>query len=90
VQYAAWSGAAAGASAGRGRRTGCSGSRPGTLQVLQVEQLQGDGGLPPLGVNPCAIGRGPLPLPVEPAFERLVGERLDLGPVQPRGLGPGE
>ena len=66
------------------------------LQVFQVEQLQGDPGLAALGVDPGAVGRGTLPLAghgrpaVELALEPVVGQRLDLGPVQAGGPGARE
>jgi hypothetical protein len=49
------------------------------LQVLQVQQLQGDARLAPLGMNPGAVRGGPLPLPdhlrpaIEPALEPASG-----------------
>src|SRR6266446_6433329 len=63
------------------------------LQVLEVEQLQGDAGPAALGVDPGAVRRRALPLArglwpaVELALQPLVRQRLDQGPVQPRGLG---
>jgi hypothetical protein len=64
------------------------------LEVLEVEQLQGHAGLPPLGMQVGAVGPGPLTLAgdlgpaVEPGLQGLVGQALDLGPVQPGGPGP--
>ena len=64
------------------------------LEVLEVEQLQGHAGFPALGVQVDAVRLGPVPrprgfgAPVQAGFEHVVGERLDLGPVQPRGPGP--
>jgi hypothetical protein len=66
------------------------------LQVFEVEQLQGDAGLAALGVDPGAVGRGTLPLAhhfrpaVEPALEHVVGQRLDLRPVEAGGPGARE
>jgi hypothetical protein len=59
------------------------------LQVLEVEQLQGDAGPAALGVDPSAIRRRALPLArhlgpaVEPALQDRLAQRLGLGPVQP-------
>jgi len=64
------------------------------LQVLEMEQFQGDAGPAALGVDPGAVGRRTLPLArdlraaVEPTLEDVVGQPLDLGPVQSCGLGP--
>ena len=64
------------------------------LQVLQVEQLEGDAGLAPFGMQDGAVGPGPDPLagdlgpPVEPARQAVLAQGLDLGPVQPGGAGP--
>ena len=61
-----------------------------------MEQLQGDAGPAALGVDPGAVGRRALPLPgdlrpaMEPAFPGVVAQRLDLRPVQPGPLGPGD
>jgi hypothetical protein len=66
------------------------------LQVLEVEQLEGDPRPPPLGVDPGAVRGGPLPLPchlgpaIEPALQDVVGQGLDLGPVQPGSRVPRE
>jgi hypothetical protein len=66
------------------------------LQVLQVEQLEGDARPPPLGVDPGAVRGWPLPLPrhlgppVEPGLQDVVGQGLDLGPVQPGPCRPRE
>jgi hypothetical protein len=66
------------------------------LQVFEVEQLEGDAGLAPLGVDPGAVRRRTLALTrhlgptVEPALQDLVGQHLDLEPVQAGGLGPGQ
>ena len=63
------------------------------LEVLEVQQLQGDAGLAPLGVQVGAIGddavvggrrRGP----IHAGLEDLVGQALDLGPIEPGGPGP--
>lgn len=63
------------------------------LEVLQVEQFEGDAGLVPLGVQDRAVGDGPMMRgrrrrPVEPGLQHLVAERLDLRPVEPGGAGP--
>jgi hypothetical protein len=66
------------------------------LQVFEVEQLQGDAGLAPFGVDPGAVGGGALPLAghlrpaVELPLEPVVGQRLDLSPVQAGGPGARE
>ena len=65
------------------------------LEVLEVEQLQGDAGLAPFAVDVGAIRprpRGALGdrgegARVEPRLQRLVGQGLDGGPVQPGLLG---
>jgi hypothetical protein len=64
------------------------------LQVLEVEQLQGDAGLSSLGVDPHTVRPGPSPLAghlrpaVEPRLQGLVRQLVDLDPVQPGDLGP--
>ena len=63
------------------------------LQVLEVQQLEGDAGLAPLGVQGRAVGDRPMlrrrcRRPVQAGLQRLVTERLDLQPVQPGGAGP--
>jgi hypothetical protein len=66
------------------------------LQVFEVEQFQGDAGLAALSVDPGAVGRGTLPLTshvrpaVELTLELVVGQRLDLSPVQAGGAGARE
>ena len=56
--------------------------------VGRVEQFEGDPGLPPLGVQVGAVRDGPMVGglgrgPVHPGLQRLVGEGVDLGPVEP-------
>jgi hypothetical protein len=66
------------------------------LEVLEVEQLQGDARLATFAVDVRTVRprpRGALGdrdegAPVEPRLQRLLGERLDGGPVQPGLLGP--
>ena len=62
------------------------------LQVLQMQQLEGDAGLAPLGMQRDAVGhrsvvRGRRRRPVQAGLQRLVTERLDLRPGQPGGAG---
>ena len=63
------------------------------LEVLEVEQLQGDAGFAALGVQGGAVGPRPDAAPghlaaaVQPPLERVVGQGLDLGPVEPGGAG---
>ena len=62
------------------------------LEILQVQQLEGDAGLVPFGVQDRAVGHGPMVRgrrrrPVQAGLQRLVAERLDLRPVEPGGAG---
>jgi hypothetical protein len=63
------------------------------LEVLEVEQFERHAGLASLGMQVGAVGPGPLTLTdnlgpaVEPGLQGLVGQALDLGPVQPGGPG---
>ena len=65
------------------------------LQVLEVEQLQGDAGPAALGVDPRAVGRRALPLArdlrpaVEPALQDVVGQRSGPEASPARRPGPG-
>ena len=63
------------------------------LEVLDVQQLQGDAGLAPLDVHVGAIGDDPVVggrrrRPVHAGLKDLVGQALDLGPVEARRPGP--
>jgi hypothetical protein len=63
------------------------------LEVLEVEQLQSDAGLPPLGVQVGAIGDDPVMggrrrRPVHPSLKHFVGQALDLSPLEPGRPGP--
>ncbi len=59
-----------------------------------MEQLQGDDWLGALGVQDGAVGPRPAAAPghraeaVEATLQRVVGQGLDLGPVQPGRPGP--
>ena len=62
---------------------------------VEVQQFQGDAGLLPLGVEVRTIRDGAAPpagigYPVEAGFQDVVGEPLDLGPVQAGVGGPAE
>ena len=63
------------------------------LEVLEVEQLQGDAGLAALGVQRGAVGpravaaAGHHAQAVQPPLQVVVGQGLDLDPVEPGGLG---
>ncbi len=57
-----------------------------------MQQLERDAGLAPFGVNPRTVRRGPAAAgdgrpAIEPTFEDIVGEGLDLRPVEPGLLG---
>ena len=58
------------------------------LEVLEVEQLQRDAGLAALGVQGGAVGPRPAAAPghraeaVQPRLQGVVGQGLDLGPVE--------
>jgi hypothetical protein len=63
------------------------------LEVLEVQQLQGDAGLAPLGVQVGTVGDDPVVgggrrRPVHAGLQHLVGQALDLGPIQPGGPRP--
>jgi hypothetical protein len=63
------------------------------LEVLEVQQLQGDAGLAPLGVQVGAVGDDPVVGggcrgPVHAGLEDLVGQTLDLAPIEPGRPGP--
>jgi hypothetical protein len=65
------------------------------LEILEVQQFQGDAGLLPLGVEVRAIGDGAAAPAgrrhaVETGLQDVVGELLDLLPVQPRVGRPAE
>ena len=60
---------------------------------VEVQQFQGDAGLAPLDVQVGAIGDasvvgGRRRRPVHAGLEDLVGQALDLGPVESRCPGP--
>jgi hypothetical protein len=65
------------------------------LEILEVKQFQGDAGLAPFAVDVRAIrprpqgalGERGIGARVEPRLQRLVGQGLDGGPVQPGVLG---
>jgi hypothetical protein len=63
------------------------------LQILEVEEFEGDAGLLALGVEVGAIGEGTPPpggarQPIEPGFQGIIRQPLDLGPVEAGGPGP--
>jgi hypothetical protein len=66
------------------------------LEVLEVEQRQGDARLASFAVDVGAVRPRPAGAlgdrdegtRVEPGLQRLLGQRLDAGPVQPRPRGP--
>ena len=68
------------------------------LEVLEVEQLQGDPGLTAFAVDVRAVRPRPWSTrwnrgagaAVEPCLQRLVGQGLYGRPVQPRLRGPGQ
>ena len=65
------------------------------FEVFQVEQLQRHPGPLALGVDPGAIRPGAaasagIGRPVEARFQDVIGESLDLGPVQAGVGGPAE
>lgn len=65
------------------------------LEVLQVEQFQGDAGLLPLGVEVGTVRQRPgRPRrrrgPVETGLQDVIGHRLDLRPIQAGMGGPAE
>jgi hypothetical protein len=58
------------------------------LEIFQMEQLEGDAGLAPLGVQVGAVGDGAMVRrrgrgPVHPGLQRLVAEGVDLSPIKP-------
>ena len=63
------------------------------LEVLEVQQFEGDPGLPPLGVQVGAVGHSPMVGgrgrgPVHPGLQCLIGQGLDLAPVKAGPPGP--
>jgi hypothetical protein len=63
------------------------------FQILEVEEFEGDAGLLALGVEVGAVGEGAPPpggarQPVEPGFQGIIRQCLDLGPVEAGGPGP--
>jgi hypothetical protein len=58
------------------------------LEILEMEQLEGDAGLAPLGVQGRAVRDGAMAGgrrrgPIHPGLQRLVAQGLDLGPREP-------
>ncbi len=58
------------------------------LEIFQMEQLEGDARLAPLGVQGGAVGDGAMAggrrrRPIHPGVQRLVAEGLDLRPREP-------
>ena len=63
------------------------------LQILEVEEFEGDAGLLALGMEVRTIGDGPPPpggarRPIEPGVQGIIRQGLDLGPVEAGGPGP--
>ncbi len=92
----AWPGPGAGASGGRCHRTACSGSRRGPLEVSRWSSSNVTPGRRRSAWIQAQSGHGALPLArdleaaIEPALEDLVGEGVDLRPVQPGGVSPAD
>jgi hypothetical protein len=58
------------------------------LEIFEMEQLEGDAGLAPLGMQVGAVGDGAMMRrqrrgPVHAGLQRLVAERVGLGPIEP-------
>jgi hypothetical protein len=63
------------------------------LEILEVEEFEGDAGLLALGVKVGAVGDGAPPRggarqPVESGFQGIIRQHLDLGPVEAGSPGP--
>ncbi len=63
------------------------------LEVLEVQQFEGDARLPPLGVQIGAVRDDPMAggrrrRPIDAGLQGLVAEGTDLGPVEPGRPGP--
>src|SRR5437867_841874 len=63
------------------------------LEIFEMEQLEGDAGLAPLGMQVGAVGNGPMMRgwgrgPVHPGLQHLVAEGVDLSPIEPGRAGP--
>src|SRR6266446_9804189 len=57
------------------------------LEIFEMEQLEGDAGLAPLGMQVGAVGNGPMMRgrgrgPVDPGLQHLVAEGVDLSPIE--------
>ena len=62
------------------------------LEIFQMEQLERDAGLAPLGMQVGAVGDGAMMRgrgrgPVHAGLQRLVAEGVDLGPIEPGRAG---
>jgi len=62
------------------------------LEIFEMEQLEGDAGLAPLGMQVGAVGNGPMMRgwgrgPVDPGLQHLVAEGVDLSPIEPGRAG---
>src|SRR5437016_14425786 len=63
------------------------------LEIFEMEQLERDAGLAPVGMTVGAVGNGPRMRgwgrgPVDPGLQHLVAEGVDLSPIEPGRAGP--